>query len=632
MRWIDVALLRFRQGLRHPTVRGQRLAVECLEDRIAPAYADFRSVIGLNQVQTQYPYNGAGYSVAVLDTGIDYNDTALGGGFGPGHRVIAGYNFVANNSNPMDDNGHGTLIAGIIGSSDPSAPGIAPDVNFIDLKVLDANNSGNWSSIDQGLQWVVSHKAQYNIVAVNLSLGSGNYSTDTFSLLANDLANLKGLGVFTAVASGNGYNANSVPGLSYPAINPNVVSVGATWAGSDGAMTWSSGAIDYSSTVDQIVSSTQRSSALSLLAPGAWITSTGLNNTSLTLGGTSMATAVVSGSAALLHQAYDLTGQGALASEDNILHLMQSTGVAIKDTNNGVDNVQHTGLTFKRLNLKAAMDELVHLNSPPVLSAIPNQTMSHSLHQLTVSLAATDADNDPITFSAKVLPGNGQTPAVTVVIKGNQLTISPVLSVVGSFIIQVNASDGKSSVSGTFTVTLTNAAPTLNVIGPQTMVNGQTILAVPLSASDADHDPLKFQAVAQTPDPAVYQLKQQFGFQQYNGSYYTNLWGYQEKWLVGNNNSWFMLLPDGKLYRWALSITRTMQPANLIVTLDPKVYTEPRLLWNANPPITPALTFAFQGSQLTIQRPAGLTGVFFVDVTVNDGFTTTKRTLQITLN
>ena len=165
--------------LAHSTAR---LAVEFLEERLAPA-GDFRSVIGADAVQSLYPYRGTGYTVAILDTGIDYNDTDLGGGFGPGHRVVAGYDFVNNDANPMDDNGHGTHLAGIIGSSNPNAPGIAPDVHFVALKVLDANMNGNWTNIDSALQWVIAHKTQYNIVDVNLSLGSGNYTTNPYSML-----------------------------------------------------------------------------------------------------------------------------------------------------------------------------------------------------------------------------------------------------------------------------------------------------------------------------------------------------------------------------------------------------------------------------------------------------------------
>ncbi len=147
---------------------------------------------------SQYPYRGAGYSVAIIDTGIDYNNPNLGGGFGPGYRVIAGYDFVNNDADPMDDNGHGTLLASVIGSSSTTAPGIDPAVNFIDLKVLDSQMNGSWTNIDSALQWVISHKAQYNIVAVNLSLGSGNYTTNPYSLLENDFTSLKSMGVFTA--------------------------------------------------------------------------------------------------------------------------------------------------------------------------------------------------------------------------------------------------------------------------------------------------------------------------------------------------------------------------------------------------------------------------------------------------
>ena len=907
MRWIDVALRTWFRGYKESLRRSASalrlpLSLELLENRLAPTANTFQAVIGLPQVQASYPYNGAGYSVAILDTGIDYNDTDLGAGFGAGHRVLAGWNFVGNNANPMDDNGHGTLVAGIIGSSNPSNPGIAPAVNFIDLKVLDSHNSGSWSNIDQGLQWVVAHKSQYNIVAVNLSLGSGNYTSDTFNLLETDLANLKALGIFTAVSAGNGDAPGAAAGLSYPAINPNVVSVGATWTGNDGAMTWSSGATDYSSSLDQIVSASQRSTTLSLLAPGAWVTSDGLNNTQYTLGGTSMSAAVVSGAAVVLHQAYDATGQGAIANQDHILALMQSTGVSVVDANNGADNVPHTGLTFKRLNLLAAvttigqplapptlspipnqtlpemqtivvplsvsdpaghpvtitwtqtympalayqLDQQYGFNftgsystnsrglneewivssanvyycilpdgelrrwggttlqtltpanlvatldpsfwtnpaklwnapyagmpptvfslngnnlsirspapwlgtysvtvsvtdpyftvsqtfnvtevipyTPPTLTAIPNQTMAHSLHQLTLGLTASDSNGALITYGAQVLLANGQTPAVTLALQGNQLSISPALSFVGTFAIQVSASDGQTTVSksftvtvtnsapvlnpianvtashgqddvvtlsatdadgdpltysaqvvpingstpplsvsiqgthltihptqpligtftiqvtvsdgiatvsGTFTITLTNAAPTLAAIPLQTMAAGHASVSIPLTAADADHDALTYQAVAETPSSAAYQLQQQYGFKEFNGSYYLNLWGQYEKWLVGSNNVWYMLLPNGNLYRWTQSVAATLAPANLIASLGAAFYVQPALLWNAQPPVTPALTYAFQGNQLTVQRPAGLTGVFFIDVTVSDGFTTTMQTFEVVLN
>jgi hypothetical protein len=782
--------------------------VELLEERLAPA-TDFRSVIGLDAVQSLYPYRGTGYTVAILDTGIDYNHPDLGGGFGAGHRVVDGYNFVNNTANPMDDNGHGTHVAGIIGSSNPASPGIDPDVHFVALKVLDANMSGSWTAIDNALQWVINHKTQYNIVDVNLSLGSGNYTSNPYNLLESDFATLKSLGVFTAVASGNRYYTyNSQPGLSYPSISPNVVSVGATWAANAGPVTFSTGASESNPTVDHIVSFTQRSSALSILAPGAWITSTWLGGGYQAMGGTSMATAVVSGAAILLHQAYDQTGKAALATQDNLLQLMQATGVTVVDINYGTDNVAHTGLAFKRLNLKAAIDVVgqpiapptlapsanqtlyvnstivvplavvspsgnpitfsvrqvylpalayqldqqygfnysgsyylntyganekwfmgagsiwycilpngevrrwagsmsatltpanliatldpsyysdpsklwnasyagmppavfsfdgnklsilgpaywlgtysvvvsasdghytvqqtfnvteVPANAPPVLAPIADQATSHG-QDAKISLSATDADGDALTYSALVLPVNGQTPPLQVTVSGNQLTIHPSQPIVGTFTISATVSDGTATATKTFNLTLTNTAPTLAAVSTQAMAKGQTSLAAALAASDVDNDALTFQAVAQTPNAAAYQLNQQYAFRPASAAYYLNLTGNNEKWLIDKNNQWYALLPTGKLYHWSLSITQTLTPANLVATLDPMFYTDPRLLTNANPPVAPALMFSFQGNQLTIQRPATLTGVFFIDVTVSDGWLTTKRTIQAVLN
>src|SRR5438128_6364698 len=147
------------------------------------------ALIGLDRVFGSYPYRGQGYSVAVIDTGIDYNHPALGGGWG--RRVVAGYDFVNNDSDPMDDNGHGTHVAGIIGSSDATYTGVAPGVNLIALKVLDSSGAGSFGSVEDALRWVVDHQAQYRIVSVNLSLGSGNYTSNPYTFLDDEFTSLR---------------------------------------------------------------------------------------------------------------------------------------------------------------------------------------------------------------------------------------------------------------------------------------------------------------------------------------------------------------------------------------------------------------------------------------------------------
>src|SRR5207249_14820 len=104
---------------------------------------------------------------------------------------------------------HGTHVAGIIGSSDTRYGGVAPDVNFIALKVLDASGSGSFGAVEDALKWVADHQAQYNIVAVNLSLGTGDFTSNPYDFLEDEFSTLNSEGVFISVASGNGYYSNN---------------------------------------------------------------------------------------------------------------------------------------------------------------------------------------------------------------------------------------------------------------------------------------------------------------------------------------------------------------------------------------------------------------------------------------
>jgi subtilisin family serine protease len=372
----------------------------------------FGSLIGLNQVLAGTSYRGAGYSVAVIDTGINYNDPNLGGGWGK--RVIAGWNFINNTGNPLDDNGHGTFVASEIASSSSTYSGIAPDVNLVALKVLDNTGSGTYANVLSALNWVVAHRTQYNIIAVNLSLGSGNYTVNPYTYLESDFATLKSAGVFIAVAAGNDYYTdNGQPGLDYPAVSSNVVSVGAVWDGSFGAVAWANGARDTSTAADQIVSFSQRSAALSILAPGAIITGDSMNGSYITMAGTSMATPVITGAAVILHEALVDSGLSGDANQDYILGLMQSTGKTIVDSNHGTDNVAHTGLTFHRINLAAALAALGTPVSPtptptppvqiqpPTLATIANQTITTG-QTLTLQLSASDPNGLTLSYTATV--------------------------------------------------------------------------------------------------------------------------------------------------------------------------------------------------------------------------------------
>lgn len=337
------------------------------------------------EARSNYGYTGSGYAVAVIDTGVDYTHAAFQG------RYLGGWDFVADDPDPMDENGHGTHVAGIIAANHSTLVGVAPGANIVALRVLDASGSGSFSNVQRALQWVVDHQQQFNIVAVNLSLGSGNYASNPFTFLSGELQALKDLGVFVAAASGNSfYSYGSQQGLSFPAVSSLTVSVGAVWDGSYGAVSWTSGAEDYSTGTDRIASFTQRSSALSLVAPGAFVYSTYVGGGFANMAGTSMATPFVAGAAVLVHQALDATGRSYLAHQDHILSVLQSTGVVVIDGDDEQDNVINTGLSFRRLDVRAALGA-VGGGSEQHPSLSPNQAFVVSLYQ-SLLRRAPDAD------------------------------------------------------------------------------------------------------------------------------------------------------------------------------------------------------------------------------------------------
>ncbi|KKL06009.1 hypothetical protein LCGC14_2600340, partial [marine sediment metagenome] len=93
-------------------------------------------------------------------------------------QVIGGYDFVNEDDDPMDDNGHGTHVAGIVASQNPTYKGVAPGANIVAAKVLNSAGSGWFTDIAAAIDWCMDNKDTYNIVAMSLSLGDGGEYTD----------------------------------------------------------------------------------------------------------------------------------------------------------------------------------------------------------------------------------------------------------------------------------------------------------------------------------------------------------------------------------------------------------------------------------------------------------------------
>ncbi|MFB6520102.1 S8 family serine peptidase [Streptomyces sp. NPDC056401] len=173
---------------------------------------------------------GKGVTVAVIDTGVDYGHPDLGGGFGEGHKVVGGWDFVDNDADPMDDNGHGTHVAGIVAGKPAAAGGVtgaAPDAELLAYRVLGANGSGDDSGIIAAIEAAVDPANPHRADIINMSLGnSAGTASDPLSRAASAAVDA---GVLVFAAAGN-----SGPGywtVGSPAAAPGVIAVGASTSG-----------------------------------------------------------------------------------------------------------------------------------------------------------------------------------------------------------------------------------------------------------------------------------------------------------------------------------------------------------------------------------------------------------------
>ncbi len=312
--------------------------IEMLEPRRLLAFSTYAQLVHQDEAATIYPaITGTGTTVAVIDTGINYNLPILGGGFGAGKKVIGGYDFLDNDSIPLDTDGHGTQVASVIAAhrfdyAGTTYQGVAPDAKLVALRVGTADSIST-SNIERALQWVVDHHGEFNISVVNLSLGSGNYPDARTDQLSDEFATLHSLGIFVAAASGNSNDGNTGPisqdGIASPAADPNVFAVGAVSAG-DIITTWA-----------------QRGDELDILAPGSGIVVPTLSGSYVAVNGTSFASPYVAGTAALIAQA------DASAKVGDIGSILTSSAVVNRDGDNETGNT--TGLLFGRLDIYAAL-------------------------------------------------------------------------------------------------------------------------------------------------------------------------------------------------------------------------------------------------------------------------------------
>ncbi|MET0387560.1 MAG: S8 family serine peptidase [Polyangiales bacterium] len=307
---------------------------------------------------------GAGTAVAVLDTGVDYRRSDFGACTKPaadGCKVAFAAD-MARDDAVLDDAGHGTNVAAIVAS-------VAPDSKLLALDVF-AGSTAPSSAILAGIDWTLKNRKLYNIVALNLSLGSGQFDAlcgdDMF---ASAISHVRAAGIVPVIASGNtGYTS----ALNSPACAPAALSVGAVYDATSNGLKYAS-CSDASPSADRVACFSNSAQFLSLLAPGALITAGGYRMT-----GTSQAAPHVAGALAVI--------RGAFPDEpltQSIARLLQS-GSPVTDPRNGV--------TTPRLDLEAALDENVPIDNTPPSGTLSIQGGASATGDPRVTLGLTGSD------------------------------------------------------------------------------------------------------------------------------------------------------------------------------------------------------------------------------------------------
>ncbi|MDN3612208.1 S8 family peptidase [Vibrio ostreicida] len=212
-----------------------------------------------------YNYDGTGVTAYVIDTGVTNTHVEFGG------RSTSGYDFVDNDSDASDCNGHGTHVAGTIGGAQY---GVAKNVNIVGVRVLSCSGSGSTSGVIGGVDWVAANASGPSVA--NMSLGGG-----VSTALDRAVASAVQSGVSFTLAAGN---SNADACNSSPAREATGVTVGSTTS-SDSRSSFS----NWGSCVD-------------VFAPGSSIKSAWYDGGYRTISGTSMAAPHVAGVAALYLQ------------------------------------------------------------------------------------------------------------------------------------------------------------------------------------------------------------------------------------------------------------------------------------------------------------------------------------------
>ncbi len=327
--------------------------------------------------------DGTGTAVAVIDTGVDYSHPSLGGGPIPNDKVVYGKDTADNDDDPMDCDTHGTAAASVAAglphqwsSVRKFAGGVAPGAAILAYKASRNSSCGSFSdsAVVAAIEDAILHRDEFNVVAINMSLGGGFYSgpcDNRNRAYANAIKDATDAGIAVVVSSGNDGKKNQI---SAPACISNSISVGSVYDKDIGFPGYSycanASCSEILCTDANVPATTPTCYAnsdpyLDILAPSEKLTAARSGGTTTDFGGTSGAAPYITGSIALIAQA--IPGIDATAAR----MLLEMTGAPIVDLGNGE--------THPLADLAAAVESSDVALANRFRVAIPNGTGSPAI-------------------------------------------------------------------------------------------------------------------------------------------------------------------------------------------------------------------------------------------------------------
>lgn len=449
-------------------------------------------------------YDGTGVGVAVIDSGINDSHPDLKDSNEYHSRVVYHQDFTGTPTTNIlgaryDLYGHGTHVAGIIGGngymSGGQLSGIAPNVNLIDLRALDANGVGTDSTVIAAIDQAIALQSRYNIRVINLSLGRGipvGYAQDPLCQAVEAAWNS---GIVVVVAAGN-YGRLSVNGsngfgtITAPGNDPLVLTVGAmksmeTYSRTDDqiASYSSKGPTTYDHVVkpdimadgNLVVSVAAKGATLELAYPADLVAGSDGNNDYLTLSGTSMATPAVAGAVALLLQ------QNSALTPDQVKARLMKTAYKLFPTST-VARVPHLSQNYTEFydlfSVGAGyLDVHAALNNTDLAPAGSGSAMSPSVVYNTRNGAVTLVNGNSIILPGSVVWGSSVVWGTSVVWGAN---------ISGSSVVWGSALPWNTNTLGAFSVVW--GASTGSSTSATSVVWGASLLGANNAFSDAGDD------------------------------------------------------------------------------------------------------------------------------------------------